>query len=37
MTSPAKLSGHTDNILGIAFAPDNLRLATGSHDRTVRI
>lgn len=32
-----ELKGHTDNILSMAFAPDSLRAATGSRDRTVRL
>ncbi|MEP6756210.1 MAG: hypothetical protein ABJA67_11970 [Chthonomonadales bacterium] len=31
------LEGHTDNILGMAFSADNLRIATTSYDKTVRI
>jgi WD40 repeat protein/serine/threonine protein kinase/tetratricopeptide (TPR) repeat protein len=31
------LAGHTDEITGLAFSPDGLRLASGSWDKTVRI
>jgi WD40 repeat protein len=33
----AKLSGHTDEILDLNFSPDGTRLASASHDGTVRI
>lgn len=36
-TLRAELTGHTDNILGLAFSPDSTRLAGGCHDRTVLI
>ncbi|MCA6093838.1 WD40 domain-containing protein [Streptomyces sp. SCA3-4] len=29
--------GHENNVLAVAFSPDGDRLATGSHDHTVRI
>ncbi|MCE4540759.1 hypothetical protein LXT12_26370 [Pelomonas sp. P7] len=32
-----QLSGHRDSVFAIAFSPDGKRLATGGHDRTVRI
>jgi WD40 repeat protein len=36
-TAPTPLTGHTWPINAVAFAPDGLHLATGSHDRTIRI
>jgi WD40 repeat protein len=31
------LSGHTNRLLGIAFHPDNIRLASSSCDRTIKL
>lgn len=36
-TLRATLTGHTDVIYGLAFAPDNQRLASSSADHTVRV
>ena len=33
----APLSGHTNAVWGVAFAPDGRTLATGSDDRTVQV
>ena len=32
-----RFSGHRDRVNGIAFHPDGKRVATGSHDKTVKI
>jgi len=31
------LSGHTDHVCSVAFSPDDTRVATGSHDATIRV
>jgi WD40 repeat protein len=31
------LKGHEGKVMCLAFSPDGTRLATGSHDRTVRL
>ncbi|KAI9856253.1 MAG: hypothetical protein M1813_009172 [Trichoglossum hirsutum] len=31
------LEGHSDSVMSVAFSPDGQRLASGSHDRTVKI
>ena len=31
------LIGHTADVVGIAFSPDGRRIATASHDRTVKV
>src|SRR6266581_2980073 len=40
-TAPARcvltIKGHTDRVLGLAFAPDGSTLASGSWDRTVKL
>jgi WD40 repeat protein len=33
----ARLTGHTDAVAAAAFSPDGTMLATGAHDRTVRL
>lgn len=33
----ATLTGHKDNVISLAFSPAGNRLASGSHDKTVRI
>ncbi|MEV7415273.1 helix-turn-helix domain-containing protein [Streptomyces sp. NPDC089919] len=33
----ATLAGHTDGVLGVAFAPDGRSVASGAADRTVRV
>lgn len=33
----ATLRGHTDKVCSVAFLPDGTRLASGSHDRTIRL
>jgi hypothetical protein len=34
---PRTLAGHTGRVLCVAFSPDNLLLASGSHDQTVKL
>jgi WD40 repeat protein len=34
---PTRLTGHNSRITSAAFSPDNVRLVTGSEDRTIRI
>ena len=36
-TSVQMLTGHTNLVLGLAFAPDGRTLASGSWDRTVKL
>jgi WD40 repeat protein len=35
--SVVTLKGHTDTVQGIAFSPDGKRIASGSHDKTVKV
>jgi WD40 repeat protein len=32
-----RLTGHTAGVIALAFSPDSQRLASGSHDRTLRV
>jgi len=36
-TDPGQLAGHESRIRSLAFAPDNRRLASGSHDKTIKL
>ncbi|KAG8846919.1 hypothetical protein FRB91_000349 [Serendipita sp. 411] len=36
-TYRVNMKGHEDSILSAAFSPDNKKVVTGSHDRTIRI
>jgi len=33
----AILSGHTDNVVSLAFSPDGTSLVSGSHDKTIKL
>jgi WD40 repeat protein/tRNA A-37 threonylcarbamoyl transferase component Bud32 len=37
LAAPVTLRGHTDQVWGLAFSPDSLRLASASWDATVRV
>ena len=37
MTGEAKMKGHTDRVISVAFAQDGSQVVSGSYDKTVQI